>query len=373
MKFTISKNRIVNVLSKIQGISGRKSNLAITECVLIRSFQNSVKLFATDLETGFEGEYEADVEAHGVIAINARKFYEILREFPDENICIREVDNRWIEIGNQNVQFHIVGMNTDDFPDTPYIEDINFIDVDAQSLRKMIERTVLIAGASDDKRAHVNGVFLQYLSIAEQSFLRMVSTDGSRLSSVDYPLSSELDFSNMVNNCLIPKKGLSEVSKFLSSEGSILFGLTDSYLIVKNAAETIIIRLLEGDFPKYDAILQKDQHTAIIVNKTPFTRMLKRMSILSTDTYKAAMFTFNDNQLLITATNPDLGESKEDMAIDFDGESIEAAFNPKFFIDTLNVIDEEEVLIYIYSNEKPCLVEGVEDKTFLSVIMPMRV
>jgi DNA polymerase-3 subunit beta len=372
MNFTIGKNRIVNVLSKIQGISGRKSNLAITECVLIRSFQNSIKLFATDLETGFEGEYEAEVETNGVIAINARKFYEILREFPDEIISIREVDNRWIEIGNQNVQFHIVGMNPDDFPDTPYIEDINFIDVNAQSLRKMIERTVLIAGAADDKRAHVNGVFLEHISIEEQHLLRMVSTDGSRLSCVDYPLPSELDFS-IVNRVLIPKKGLSEVNKFLSSEGSVLFGLTDSYLIVKNDAETIIIRLLEGDFPKYDAILEKDQHIAIVVNKMPFSRMLKRMSILSTEAYKAAMFTFNDNQLLITATNPELGESKEDMVIDFDGESIEAAFNPKFFIDALNVIDEDEVLIYIYSNDKPCLVEGVEDKTYLSVIMPMRV
>lgn len=372
MKFTISKNRIVNVLSKIQGIAGRKSNLAITECILIRILQNSVKIFATDLETGFEGEYATDVETPGVIAVNARKFYEILREFPSEDIEISEVDNRWIEIGNYNVQFHIVGMNPDDFPDTPFIEDINYMEVESSALKKMIERTVLVTGASDDKRAHVNGVYAECTSIDGQDLLRMVSTDGSRLASVEYPLSSEVDLSAM-KSVLIPKKGLNEVVKFLGSEGSVQIGLTEGYLIVKNVAETIIVRLLEGDFPKYEPILQKDSHTVLRIEKGPFHRMLKRMSILSSENYKAAMFTFNSDQLLITATNPDLGESKEDMAIAFDGEPVEAAFNPKFFIDTLNVIDEDDVLIYIYSKDKPCLIEGADDKSYLSVIMPMRI
>jgi DNA polymerase-3 subunit beta len=372
MKFTISKNRIVNVLSKIQGITGRKSNLAITECVLIRSSQNFIKLFATDLETGFEGEYEAEVETAGVIAINARKFYEIIREFPSESIEIREVDNRWIEIGNENVQFHIVGMNPDDFPESPYVEDVNFIDVESLPLRKMIERTTAISGVSDDKRAHINGIYMECLTTDHDPVLRMVSTDGSRLSCVEYELSPDIDLSSN-ESVLIPKKGLQEVAKFLSSEGSIQFGLAGSYLIIKNNSETTIIRLLEGDFPQYDAILQKAEHYVVKVDKEQFNKMLKRMSILSSENYRAAIFKFDSDQLLITATNPDLGESKEDMSIEFGGELIEAAFNPKFFIDTLSHIDENEVLIYIYSDNKPCLIEGTNDKSYLSVIMPMRI
>jgi DNA polymerase-3 subunit beta len=372
MKFTISKDKIVNVLSKIQSLTSRKSNLAITECVLIQTLQNSIKLAATDLETGFEGEYEAQIENSGVAAINSRKLYEIIREFPDESIQVREVDNRWIEIGNHHVQFHIVGLNPDDFPPFPVIENVQFINIESLPFRKMIERTVLISSLADEKRAHVKGIYIEFISNDNRSIFRMVSTDISRLACVDYVLPSDTNLS-IPQNILIPKKGLSEVAKFMSHEGYVCFGLSGSYLIVKKDAETIIIRLLEGDFPKYDVILQKDAHIAVKIDKHLFLNMLKRMSILSSDNYRGAVFKFSSDQLLITATNPDIGESKEDMSIEFDGDLIEAAFNPKFFIDTLNVIDEDEVLIYIYSKDKPCLLEGTFDKNYLSVIMPMKI
>jgi DNA polymerase-3 subunit beta len=372
MQFTINKNKIVNVLSKIQTITNRKSNLAITECVLIQTLQNAVKLIATDLETGFEGEYEATVESTGSVAINARKFYEILREFPNDSVHIREVDNRWIEIGNHNVQFHIVGLNPEDFPHFPFIEDVDFIGVESLPLRKMIDRTVLITGAADDKRPHVNGICVEFNTADQCNLFRMVSTDISRLSCVDYELSPDTVLS-IPENILIPKKGLIEVAKFLPSEGHVRFGLTESYLIVKHHLETIVTRLLEGDFPKYDVILQKDEHITVTVDKHLFIKMLKRMSILSSDSYKAAMFNFSSDRLLITATNPELGESKEDMPIEFDGESIEAAFNPKFFIETLNLIDEDEVLVYICNKDKPCILEGMVDKHYLNVIMPMKI
>jgi DNA polymerase-3 subunit beta len=372
MKFTISKNKIVNVLSKIQTLTSRKSNLAVTECVLIQTLQNSIKLIATDLETGFEGEYEARIEHSGVTAINSRKLYEIIREFPDESIQVREVDNRWIEIGNHHVQFHIVGLNPDDFPPFPFIEDVHFIKADSLPFRKMIEQTVLISGSADEKRAHVNGIYLEFILNENRNILRMVSTDISRLACADYILPPDTDLS-IPQNILVPKKGLGEVAKFISNEGFVHIGLTESYLIVKKDSETIIIRLLEGDFPRYDVILQKDDHIAVKVDKHLFIKMLKRMSILSSDNYRGAVFKFNSDQLLITATNPDIGESKEDMLIEFGGDLIEAAFNPRFFIDTLNVIDEDEVLIYIYSKDKPCLLEGTIDKNYISVIMPMKI
>ena len=236
----------------------------------------------------------------------------------------------------------------------------------------MIERTVLIVGAADDKRAHINGVYLECVEQNEQVCLRMVSTDGSRLACVDYELNVKLDLSEH-ESVLIPKKGLYEMAKQLATDGNVQFGLTGSYLIVNNNSETIIIRLLEGDFPKYEAILDRSDHLIVKLEKEPFHRMLKRMSILSSESYKAAIFKFNSNLLLITATNPDIGESKEDMPIEFDGDAIEAAFNPRFFIDTLNVIDEDDILVYIYSDQKPCLIEGTEDKTYISVIMPMKI
>ena len=202
--------------------------------------------------------------------------------------------------------------------------------------------------------------------------LRFVSTDGSRLNEVHHLYDSP-EVLPAGEGVLVPKKGLNEVAKFLDIEGEVQIGIKESNFIVKKEKETIIIRMLEGDFPKYEDILTKGREHIIKLDKFKFGKMLKRMSILATDNYKGAVFTFNDNKLVVTATNPDYGESKEETEIEFSGNPIEAAFNPKFFMDTLSVIDEENVIINIVDGSRPCIVEGDRDKTFIGVIMPMRI
>ena len=159
MKITVKKGDLLPVLAKIQGLTGRKTNLAITTNLLLKTIKSGISISATDLETGFEGFYTAAVESEGIIAINARKFYEIVRDFPSEDINLNEIENHWIEIGNEHVEYHIVGMNPDDFPEIPKIEAVEFFDLDSQALTRMIERVVIVSGASDDKRAHIIGVF----------------------------------------------------------------------------------------------------------------------------------------------------------------------------------------------------------------------
>jgi DNA polymerase-3 subunit beta len=372
MKFIINKFQIVNVLAKIQGLTGRRSNLAITENVLIQSTSDSIQLTATDLETGFEGFYPASVEEEGTVAVSAKKLFEILKEFPSDEILINEVENRWIEIGNDIVQYHIVGMNPADFPDTPHITDVDFFSIDASILSKMIERAVIISAAGDEKRAHINGVLMERVHGTDSNYIRFVSTDGSRLNAMTHEFNSP-DAISPGNGVLIPKKGLSEVGKFLDIDGDVQVGIKDSHFIVKKETETIIIRMLEGDFPQYQDILTKGNEHIILLDKKEFGKMLKRMSILATDNYKGAVFTFADDNLVVTTTNPDHGESKEETQIAFSGETIEAAFNPKFFIDSLNVIDDEKVTINIVNQSRPCIVVGESDTTFISVIMPMRI
>lgn len=372
MKFKISKFQIVNVLAKVQGLTGRRSNLAITENILIRASQEGIHLTATDLETGFEGLYPAVVEEEGAIAVSAKKLYEILREFPSEEIIIHEVDNRWIEIGKDKIQYHIVGMNPDDFPETPHISEVAFFSIDASVLEKMIDRAIIISAAGDEKRAHINGVYIERVETDEGYLFRFVSTDGSRLNTSDciYDSNNSIPVGEGV---LVPKKGLNEVAKFLDVEGEVQIGIKESNFIVQKESETIIIRLLEGEFPKYQDIISKGDDHIINLEKTSFAKMLKRMSILATDNYRGAVFTFDENKLVVTATNPDYGESKEETDIEFKGDSIEVAFNPKFFLDTLSVIDDEKILINIVDGNHPCVIEADTDKTFISVIMPMRI
>jgi len=311
------------------------------------------------------------VEKEGAVAVSAKKLYEILREFPSEDILINEIENRWIEITNEKVQYHIVGMNPDDFPETPHIPDVDFFSIEAAILEKMIERATIISAAGDEKRAHINGVFVERTH-GEVNQLRFVSTDGSRLNAVrhDYANAEDIPAGEGV---LVPKKGLNEVAKFLDIQGEVQIGVRDSNFIVKKEKETIIIRMLEGEFPKYEDILKKGKDHIIHLEKVKFGKLLKRMSILATDSYKGAVFAFDDNKLVVTATNPDYGESKEETDIEFSGDSIEAAFNPKFFLDTLSVIDDENIVINIVDGNRPCIIEGDTDHTFISVIMPMRI
>jgi len=232
----------------------------------------------------------------------------------------------------------------------------------------MIEKTTIV-GTSDDKRAHIMGVFFEKIDGDDQKRVRMVSTDGSRLSKVDYGVDGDVDLGDGI---IIPKKGLIEVGKFLDSEGTSQVGYKDNHFIVKKDTETLIIRLLEGEFPEYKAIIEKEDAHVIPLDRHMFLMMLKRMSILSSESYKGVIFNLSDDKLVISSTNPDIGESKEDMAVEYKGDPIEVAFNPRFFIETLNVMEDDKVTLNIVNEEKPCLIEGVEDKQYLSVIMPMR-
>jgi len=380
MDFTIKKNIFSNVLSKVQGLAGRKTNLAITTNVLIKAEGSQITVIATDLETGFEGHYSASIKKDGVAALNARKLFEIVREFPDELIRIHEVENHWIKIGREKVdaigekqvEFNIVGMNPEDFPDIPEIEEVQFFKIDSIALNKMIERTVIITASPDDKRAHFIGINLEIIEKDDKKLLRMVSTDGSRLSTVDniYDKNYEIPIDKSI---LIPKKGINEVIKFLNTEKIVQIGVKDNNFIIKKDTEKIIIRLLEGDFPDYIDITTKEDVNTIKMDKNLFLMMLKRMSILSSDDYKGVIFSFDKDKLKIDSTNPEIGESKEDMFINYNGEKVEAMFNPRFFIETINVIDDEKILLSISSGEKPCLIEAEKDKTYLSVIMPMKI
>ena len=372
MNVTVQKADILPVLSRIQGIAGRKTNLAITTNVLIRTSENGITLSATDLETGFEGQYPATVRREGTIAINARKLFEIVRDFPSTEIVFKEQENHWVEIGNGTVEYHIVGVNHEDFPEVPRIANADFVSIDSAVLGSMIAKSVVIAAATDDRRTHIIGVLSEWIDLKGKRALRMVSTDGSRLSKVDHVLEDGVSVPAAAK-ALIPKKSLSEVAKFLEPEGTVRIAFKDNNFIVKKEHETIIIRLLEGEFPKYQDIIVKPATDDLFLDRQMFLMMLKRMSILSSDEYKGVIFNFSEDKLTISSTNPEIGESKEDMAIELKGKKITVMFNPKFFIDTLNVIDDEKVNLCIVSEDRPCLIGGEKDDHYLSVIMPMRI
>lgn len=371
MKFSIERKLISETLSMVQGLTNRKTTLAITSDVLIKAEGSYITITANDLETVFQGRYEAEVESDGIISINAKKFYEIVREYPDAVVPVNEVENRWIEIGSGNIQYHIVSSDYENFPEYPVIEDIPFVEIESGMLKKMAEISASISFSQEEKRPYVLGSLLEKTEADDKFVLRMVSTDSKRLYTFDTPCSENLQIDE--HGIIIPKKGLSELGKFLSNVGKVSIGIKNNHFIVTKDNESIMIKLLEGDYPDYRRVLNIGGFIAIDMNRAMFLMMMKRVSILVSDDYKSVILSFTDNKLTATVTNPEIGESKEEIGIGYVGDSVESAFNPKYFIDALNSFKGDSVVLNIKDKRNPCIIRSNDDMNFVCAIMAMSV
>jgi len=367
MKFSCDQKNISEVLSKIQGITGKKTSLAITSDVLLKVQGSILYITANDLETVFMGEYEVTAESEGIISINSHKFYEITRDYPDPQIPVNEIEDRWVEIGKDNILYHLFTSNCENFPKTPIIEDISFIEVKSQVFKKMVASASVIGFKSEEKRIYVKGALFEKIDEENGKKIRIVSTDSKRLNSFETEFNG--DFTSLENNVLIPKKGISEISKFIDSEEIIKIGIKDNHFIVKKEKETLMIKLLDGDFPKYEPILNTESANSFEIDKNQLLMIMKRMSILSSDDYKTVLFDLKHDTLIFTITNPEIGESKEEISVNYSGDEFESAFNPKYLIDALNLIDDEIVVLYVKDSKSPCIIKGIDNDSFVCAIM----
>ncbi len=372
MKFSFNKKDILEILSKIQGITGRKTNLTITSDILIKAMGSQISITANDLETVFSGTYEADVETEGVLSINSKKFFEIIREYPENEIFVNEVENRWVEIGTGDSIYHIVSSDYENFPETPLIENVDFIEVSAKDLKKMVAVSSVVGFSGDEKRIYVLGSLIEKVNVAGQDKLRMVSTDSRRLHSFDAGYTGNLELGD--TSVIIPKKGLSELGKFIDSNAeTIRVGIKDNHFVFQRANESIMIKLLDGEYPDYKPIINYEGMTPIEVDKTLFSTLMRRVSILTSDDYKSVVLNFLENELTVTITNPEIGESKERLMVGFSGEEIKSAFNPRYFMDALNLFEDSIVALNIKDSKSPCIIKSIDDDNLVCVIMAMHI
>ncbi len=380
MKISIQKNDIIDLLGNVQGITGKKTSLAITENLFIRSLEDSISISATDIETGVEGVYPAQIKNPGEIAINAKYLYDIIKKAKNETIWLTEEKKQWIEITDSeqetNFKFNIVGSNIDDFPELPHISDFDNIEMSSTVFKNMILWAIaIISNDRNEKRNHILGANLTCIEEEGKTFFRMISTDGKRLTKTDHFLETSPNFLEPEKKgVLIPKKALSEVVKFLDKEEKIRIGVKDNYFVVKKEKESIYINLLSGDFPDLSTLFAEDENRYVIqLNRREIKDMIERMSILTSEDYKGVIFKFENDTFYINAANPDKGESYEYMKIKFKGKKIEALFNPFYFVDALNLIREENVYLKIKEEESPCIICGVDSPQEINIIMPMRI
>ena len=373
MEFRIKKEAILDALTKVQGITGKKTNILITSSVLISVKESNVLFYATDLEMAFKASYEAEILSSGSTAVPSRKLYEIVRAFPSEILDIKEIENKWVQIADKKLEYNIVGMDPESFPGFPDIGGVEFFEIEISVLKNMINKTICSV-LSDEGRAELGGICLESITEDDVKKIRMVSTDGHRLSRIDHVVESDKSgLGGLRESVILPRNGIIEVLRILESGDSVQIGFRDNNFIVRKGEEVLIIRLIEGEFPDYEMVIPKKGKNELTLKKENFLMMLKRMSILSSDKYSGVRLKIDKDQVETTTTNPEIGEAREIIAVSYRGKPLELAFNPRYFLETLGSMDSEEVVVRFDDEVNPCIIEGDADKGFLSVIMPMRV
>lgn len=370
MEFKIAKETFYGALLKIQGIAGRKATLPITSNVLLAATDSSISLQATDLSISFHGTYDATITESGSTLVPSRKLFEIIKDFPYDTIHIKEISNKWIEIKGPSVRYTMVGMEAEEFPAFPDIDQIELASIESSNLKDIISKT--IAGVvGDEKRAYLAGSYLETHDETDGKKLRIVALDGHRLLRADVVMEQNSPFS--CAGIIIPKNGLIEILRMLEDGTVTSFGVSNQMLIVKSNNEGIVIRLIDGQFPKYELMIPQNITNVLKVKKDEFLMMLKRMSIFSSEACRTMKFTITGGTVEAAISNPELGESREKIDCIFDGEDFRVACNPKYVVEALGLMTSDEITIKFSGGKTPFLIEGSSDQGFLSVVMPIEV
>ncbi|VBB47906.1 DNA polymerase III subunit beta [uncultured Desulfatiglans sp.] len=370
MDISIDRDELYRAIARAQSIIERKSNMPILSNILLSARNGTLSISATDLELGFQNEIPVQINSEGNITISGRKLFEILKEGKNNNIKIQEKENNWVFITDGFTRFNLATYPADEYPVFFEPDEIELVDISGALLSEMIEKTVY-AVSTDEAGYKLSGIFIQRVSRQDRVFLRMVATDGHRLSLIDKPFSAAENL-GLGNGLMVPKKGMLELGKMGQDGGSILLGFKDKNCVARKEKALLVIRLLESKFPDYDAVIPKDAASSVEVARGDLLDAMKRMEILSNERYRAVKIAFENNRMELVSTNPDLGDAQEALDVVFQGERVEAGFNPRYFIDILQSMESERVSLGFSDESKPCTLKGEADKGFLGLIMPMR-
>lgn len=371
MEFRIDKDTFLKALQKVQGIVERRNTMPILSNVLIEASPERIHITATDLEVGMRSSYPTDVVREGKITVSAKKIYEIIKELSDEKIHFSTKENDWVEIRCGKAHFNIVGLSSDEFPYFPKVNDDSFVKLNNALLREMIEKTSY-AICHDETKYNLNGVFVKALEEGGSNILRMVATDGHRLSIAERELTGTIS-RELGKGIIFPKKGIFELKKMTEEEdGEIMLGFMDNNAVIKKGNTVVVMRLVDGEFPDYTKVVPQNNDRIVRANRELLLHCLRRMAILSSEKFKGIKFDIKGGTMEISSSNPELGEAREELEIDYAGEPLTSRFNARYLIDVLSVLAESEVELLFRDELSPTIMRPAGDDRFISVIMPMR-
>ena len=363
MKLICSKSNLLHGVNIVSKAVPTRTTMSILECILIDASANEIKLTANDMELGIETKIEGEIAERGVIALDAKIFSEIVRKLPDSDVVIETDASFKTTITCEKAKFNIVGKSGDDFSYIPYIERNEAITLSQFTLKEVIRQTIFSIADNDNNKLMTGELFE-----IEENHLKVVSLDGHRISIRNIELKNNYEHKKVV----VPGKTLQEVSKILpgSAEEDVNMFLTDNHIVFEFDDTTVVSRLIEGEYFKIEQMLSSDYETKVKINKRELLDCIDRATLLVKEGDKKPIIMNVTDGNMELKINSFIGSMNEDIDIVKEGKDILIGFNPKFFIDALRVIDEEEVSLYMVNPKAPCFIKDDEGK-FIYLILPV--
>ena len=363
MHIICDKSKLIEGMNIVMKAIPGKTTMMILECVVIEVKDNQIKLIANDLQLGIETLIDGEIKQEGSVAVGAKVFFEIIRKLPSDNVSITVDEDYHMNISCGKAKFNIMAKATDEFPYLPNIVKDKNVNISQFTLKDIIRQTVF--SISDNENAKV---MTGELFEIHDSELKVVSLDGHRISIRKVKLNQSYDDVSVI----IPGKTLIEISKIINGgmddEVSIFF--TDKHVLFEFEDTIVLSRLIEGEYYKIDKMLSTDYETKVTVNKREMLECIDRSTLLLKESDKKPVIIDVQDDYMKFAMNSAIGSMDEDIDASKEGKDILIGFNPRFLMDALRVIDEDEITMYMINPKAPCYIIDQEE-TYIYLILPV--
>ena len=363
MKIICNKSDLVKGVSIVSKAVPSKTTMPILECILIDATTDIIKFTANDMELGIETVVEGEIREKGLIAIDARIFSEIVRKLPDNEVVIETQSNLQTLITCEKAKFNISGKSGEEFSYLPYIEKENPIELSQFTLKEIIRQTIFTISDHDSNKLMTGELFE-----IKDGILKVVALDGHRISIRKVELSSAYENKKVI----VPGKTLIEVSKILSgeAESSVHIYFTSNHIVFEFDKTVVVSRLIEGEYFRIDQMLSSDYETKVTINKKEMLSCIDRATLLVKEGDKKPIIITISDEGMQLKMNSAFGTMSAEVGITKYGKDLMIGFNPKFLIDALRVIDDEEVDIYLTNAKAPCFIRD-EKENYIYLILPV--
>lgn len=368
MKIVCYKDTILKAINSVVKAVASKTTMPILEGILIQTNDDEIKLTTYDLEIGIEYIMKCEIKEQGSTVVNAIMFSEIIRKLPDSEIYISLNSNNLLEIECEGALYKLATMNPDEFPELPKIEIENSIELEQGTLKNMIRKTIF-AVSSEENRPIFTGCLFE----VENNKLNLVAVDGFRLALRSLYLQTKSNNFSAV----IPGKTLNEVNKILlDSFENVKIGIAKNQALFEMDNCRVVTRILDGEFLNYKTVIPNNWETRIKVNKNNLQNSFERISLIASSSVEKekkypVKVSIDIGKVIISCTNQ-TGDAKEELYVSSEGKNIEAGFNPRYFLDSLKAIDEEEIYVEFGSSISPCLIKSAQNSEYVYMILPIR-